>query len=89
MCFVEQPTMDMQNYEEICWQKVTELKVCMHPLNPYKKTTFTECCCRYGEGWGLDCALCPDRNSGAEQKHRHAVTSLWHTKYIYSLHTFI
>uniref|UniRef100_A0A3Q2FWS2 Latent-transforming growth factor beta-binding protein 1-like n=1 Tax=Cyprinodon variegatus TaxID=28743 RepID=A0A3Q2FWS2_CYPVA len=62
---------------EICWQKVTETKVCMDPLNPYKKTTFTECCCRYGEGWGLDCALCPDRNSGAEQKHTHKSMQVW------------
>uniref|UniRef100_A0A8C4YKT8 Latent transforming growth factor beta binding protein 4 n=1 Tax=Gopherus evgoodei TaxID=1825980 RepID=A0A8C4YKT8_9SAUR len=26
--------------------------------------TYTECCCLYGEAWGMDCALCPARDSG-------------------------
>ncbi|TKS85130.1 Latent-transforming growth factor beta-binding protein 1 [Collichthys lucidus] len=48
---------------QICWQTVTETMMCMQPLAPHRKTTYTECCCLYGEAWGRDCALCPPRNS--------------------------
>uniref|UniRef100_A0A3Q2FWM7 Latent-transforming growth factor beta-binding protein 1 n=1 Tax=Cyprinodon variegatus TaxID=28743 RepID=A0A3Q2FWM7_CYPVA len=60
------PPMVLDQISNLCVEDLQlpgEFSVCMDPLNPYKKTTFTECCCRYGEGWGLDCALCPDRNS--------------------------
>uniref|UniRef100_A0A3P9A0X9 Latent-transforming growth factor beta-binding protein 1 n=1 Tax=Esox lucius TaxID=8010 RepID=A0A3P9A0X9_ESOLU len=42
----------------ICWQKVTESLTCTHPLET-RRTTYTECCCLFGEAWGMDCALCP------------------------------
>uniref|UniRef100_A0A8C8CBR5 Latent-transforming growth factor beta-binding protein 4 n=1 Tax=Oncorhynchus tshawytscha TaxID=74940 RepID=A0A8C8CBR5_ONCTS len=46
-----------------CWQFVTADLVCQSPLLG-GQVTFTECCCLYGEGWGLHCALCPARDSG-------------------------
>ncbi|XP_019902965.2 latent-transforming growth factor beta-binding protein 1 isoform X2 [Esox lucius] len=45
-------------YQNICWQKVTESLTCTHPLET-RRTTYTECCCLFGEAWGMDCALCP------------------------------
>ncbi|KAM4600055.1 latent-transforming growth factor beta-binding protein 1 isoform 3-T3 [Fundulus diaphanus] len=59
----EQQEMEQEDYQGICWQTVTETKTCTRPLGPNRKTTFTECCCRFGEGWGMDCALCPARHS--------------------------
>ncbi|KAM9365172.1 latent-transforming growth factor beta-binding protein 1 isoform 3-T3 [Pholidichthys leucotaenia] len=50
------------DYQGICWQTVKDM-TCMRPLGPDRKTTFTECCCLYGEAWGMDCALCPPRNT--------------------------
>ncbi|KAM4591721.1 latent-transforming growth factor beta-binding protein 1 isoform 2-T2 [Odontesthes bonariensis] len=49
--------------EQICWQMVTASMTCTQPLGPNKKTTYTECCCLHGEAWGMQCALCPDRNT--------------------------
>ncbi|XP_051869024.1 latent-transforming growth factor beta-binding protein 2-like [Pristis pectinata] len=46
---------------DICWQGVTEDLVCRKPL--WTSSTYTECCCMYGEAWGLECALCPSRVS--------------------------
>ncbi|XP_030012462.1 latent-transforming growth factor beta-binding protein 1 isoform X1 [Sphaeramia orbicularis] len=51
------------DYQGICWQMVTENKMCTRPLGPNRKTTYTECCCLYGEAWGMDCALCPHTNT--------------------------
>uniref|UniRef100_A0A3Q2XMX8 Latent transforming growth factor beta binding protein 1 n=1 Tax=Hippocampus comes TaxID=109280 RepID=A0A3Q2XMX8_HIPCM len=48
----------------ICWQKVTESMTCTLPVGHDRKTTFTECCCLFGEAWGMDCALCPPKNTG-------------------------
>ncbi|XP_061073007.1 latent-transforming growth factor beta-binding protein 4 [Conger conger] len=45
-----------------CWQHVTASLVCQSPLLE-GQVTFTECCCLYGEAWGLECALCPARDS--------------------------
>ncbi|XP_064159668.1 latent-transforming growth factor beta-binding protein 4 isoform X25 [Anguilla rostrata] len=45
-----------------CWQHVTASLVCQSPLLE-GQVTFTECCCLYGEAWGLQCALCPARDS--------------------------
>ncbi|KAM6959295.1 latent-transforming growth factor beta-binding protein 4 [Aplochiton taeniatus] len=45
-----------------CWQHVTADLVCQSPLMG-GQVTFTECCCLYGDGWGLQCALCPARDS--------------------------
>ncbi|KAJ8250596.1 hypothetical protein COCON_G00225180 [Conger conger] len=50
-------------YEDICWQRVTqESLTCTSPLAD-RKTTYTECCCLFGEAWGMDCALCPMKDS--------------------------
>ncbi|KAM6956613.1 latent-transforming growth factor beta-binding protein 1 [Aplochiton taeniatus] len=53
------------DFQGICWQRVTPALVCSEPLDPddNRKTTFTECCCLYGEAWGMECALCPLRNT--------------------------
>ncbi|XP_067844782.1 latent-transforming growth factor beta-binding protein 1 isoform X3 [Heptranchias perlo] len=49
-------------YQDVCWQDVNSQVVCGSPLVG-QRTTYTECCCRYGEAWGMDCALCPMRNT--------------------------
>ncbi|XP_029305402.1 latent-transforming growth factor beta-binding protein 1 isoform X2 [Cottoperca gobio] len=59
----EQHEAEQTDYQGICWQTVTETMTCTRPLGPNKKTTYTECCCLYGEAWGMDCALCPPRNT--------------------------
>lgn len=59
----EQHEAEQVDYQGICWQTVTESLTCTRPLGPNKKTTYTECCCLYGEAWGMDCALCPFRNT--------------------------
>nr|XP_020649533.1 latent-transforming growth factor beta-binding protein 2 isoform X1 [Pogona vitticeps] len=46
---------------DICWQRVSNY-LCSEPLLGHR-TTYTECCCRYGEAWSQDCALCPPRSS--------------------------
>lgn len=46
---------------DICWQSVSNY-ICNEPLLG-QRTTYTECCCRYGEAWSHDCALCPPRSS--------------------------
>ncbi|XP_034408539.1 latent-transforming growth factor beta-binding protein 1 isoform X2 [Cyclopterus lumpus] len=51
------------DYLGICWQTVTDSLTCTRPLGPDRKTTYTECCCLHGEAWGMDCALCPPRNT--------------------------
>ncbi|XP_068560985.1 latent-transforming growth factor beta-binding protein 4 isoform X2 [Cebidichthys violaceus] len=42
----------------LCWQHVTADLVCQSPLLG-AQVTFMDCCCLYGEGWGMECALCP------------------------------
>ncbi|XP_058243291.1 latent-transforming growth factor beta-binding protein 4-like isoform X4 [Hemibagrus wyckioides] len=44
-----------------CWQHITADLVCQRLLRGIQ-VTFTECCCLYGEAWGLQCALCPRRD---------------------------
>uniref|UniRef100_A0A3B4YU56 Latent-transforming growth factor beta-binding protein 4 n=1 Tax=Seriola lalandi dorsalis TaxID=1841481 RepID=A0A3B4YU56_SERLL len=51
------------DYQGICWQKVTDTSTCTDPLGLNRKTTYTECCCLYGEAWGMECALCPPRHT--------------------------
>ncbi|XP_077961884.1 latent-transforming growth factor beta-binding protein 4 isoform X3 [Gasterosteus aculeatus] len=46
----------------LCWQHVTADLVCQSPLLG-AQVTFTDCCCLYGEGWGMECALCPPTDS--------------------------
>ncbi|XP_030621883.1 latent-transforming growth factor beta-binding protein 4 [Chanos chanos] len=45
-----------------CWQHVSTDLICLNPLLG-GQVTFPECCCLHGEGWGLECALCPARDS--------------------------
>ncbi|XP_075463108.1 latent-transforming growth factor beta-binding protein 4 isoform X2 [Ascaphus truei] len=45
-----------------CWQEVGADLLCKRPLLD-RQTTYTECCCLYGEAWGMNCALCPARDS--------------------------
>uniref|UniRef100_A0A8C0JEB2 Latent transforming growth factor beta binding protein 2 n=1 Tax=Chelonoidis abingdonii TaxID=106734 RepID=A0A8C0JEB2_CHEAB len=55
---------DLEEHEihlDICWQRVSNY-ICNQPLRG-RRTTYTECCCRYGEAWSQDCALCPHRAS--------------------------
>ncbi|XP_076020330.1 latent-transforming growth factor beta-binding protein 1 isoform X2 [Genypterus blacodes] len=59
----EQHETEQVDYQGICWQTVTQTMTCTRPLGPNRKTTYTECCCLYGEAWGMDCALCPLRNT--------------------------
>ncbi|XP_054455660.1 latent-transforming growth factor beta-binding protein 1 isoform X2 [Anoplopoma fimbria] len=59
----EQQEAEQIDYLGICWQTVTETMTCMRPLGSNRKTTYTECCCLHGEAWGMDCALCPPRNT--------------------------
>lgn len=68
--FAEQHEAGQVNFQ-ICWQTVTETMMCMQPLAPHRKTTYTECCCLYGEAWGRDCALCPPRNSSTHYTTTH------------------
>ncbi|XP_053176279.1 latent-transforming growth factor beta-binding protein 4 [Scomber japonicus] len=44
--------------QSLCWQHVNADLMCQSPLIG-GHVTFTDCCCLYGEGWGLECALCP------------------------------
>ncbi|XP_040034444.2 latent-transforming growth factor beta-binding protein 1 isoform X2 [Gasterosteus aculeatus] len=60
---VEEHEAEQIDYLGICWQAVTETMTCTRPLGPNRKTTYTECCCLHGEAWGMDCALCPPRNT--------------------------
>uniref|UniRef100_UPI00398F4CE2 latent-transforming growth factor beta-binding protein 4-like n=1 Tax=Pristiophorus japonicus TaxID=55135 RepID=UPI00398F4CE2 len=46
----------------LCWQEVGLNLLCKRPFLE-RQTTYTECCCQYGEAWGMDCALCPTRNT--------------------------
>ncbi|XP_078389397.1 latent-transforming growth factor beta-binding protein 4-like isoform X2 [Cetorhinus maximus] len=46
----------------LCWQEVGLNLLCKRPFLE-RQTTYSECCCQYGEAWGMDCALCPTRNT--------------------------
>ncbi|XP_055108576.2 latent-transforming growth factor beta-binding protein 1 isoform X5 [Symphalangus syndactylus] len=49
-------------YQDLCWEHLSDEYVCSRPLVG-KQTTYTECCCLYGEAWGMQCALCPMKDS--------------------------
>uniref|UniRef100_A0A8D0CVT7 Latent transforming growth factor beta binding protein 1 n=1 Tax=Sander lucioperca TaxID=283035 RepID=A0A8D0CVT7_SANLU len=72
-CVFIPEAVEQTDYQGICWQTVTQSMTCTRPLGPDRKTTYTECCCLYGEAWGMDCALCPFRNTGTHctQQHTH------------------
>uniref|UniRef100_A0A4W6FSX8 Si:cabz01070274.1 n=1 Tax=Lates calcarifer TaxID=8187 RepID=A0A4W6FSX8_LATCA len=46
----------------VCWQHLSADLMCQSPLLG-AQVTFTDCCCLYGEGWGMECALCPATDS--------------------------
>lgn len=60
----EQHEGEQIDYQGICWQRVTDTLTCTEPLGQNRKSTYTECCCLYGEAWGMDCALCPSKHTG-------------------------
>uniref|UniRef100_A0A3B4AZV1 Latent transforming growth factor beta binding protein 4 n=1 Tax=Periophthalmus magnuspinnatus TaxID=409849 RepID=A0A3B4AZV1_9GOBI len=51
-----QPTLD-ENVS-LCWQHVSADLLCQSLLLG-AQLSFSDCCCLYGDGWGLECALCP------------------------------
>ncbi|XP_053314536.1 latent-transforming growth factor beta-binding protein 1 isoform X2 [Spea bombifrons] len=57
-----EPTEETDVFQDLCWQDLSEDFVCSRPLVG-KQTTYTECCCLYGEAWGMQCALCPMKDS--------------------------
>ncbi|KAF4794919.1 Latent-transforming growth factor beta-binding protein 1 [Turdus rufiventris] len=59
-CFEQ--TEEAEVYQDLCWQHLSDDFVCSRPLVG-KQTTYTECCCLYGEAWGMQCALCPMKES--------------------------
>lgn len=59
----------------MCWQRVGPDMLCQGLLlGP--RVSFMSCCCVYGEGWGMHCALCPPSDSGDRQRIT-AHTQLW------------
>ncbi|XP_037123275.1 LOW QUALITY PROTEIN: latent-transforming growth factor beta-binding protein 1-like [Syngnathus acus] len=46
----------------VCWQTVSAELMCQSPLLG-AQVTFSDCCCLYGQGWGMECALCPQSDS--------------------------
>ncbi|XP_068519565.1 latent-transforming growth factor beta-binding protein 4-like [Anas acuta] len=59
---VTNDTRAMEEDPAVCWQEVGPDLVCGRPRLD-RQATYTECCCLYGEAWGMDCALCPARHS--------------------------
>ncbi|XP_063299187.1 latent-transforming growth factor beta-binding protein 1 isoform X2 [Pelobates fuscus] len=57
-----EPTEEADVFQDLCWQDLNEDFVCSRPLVG-KQTTYTECCCLHGEAWGMQCALCPMKDS--------------------------
>uniref|UniRef100_A0A663DVE4 Latent-transforming growth factor beta-binding protein 1 n=1 Tax=Aquila chrysaetos chrysaetos TaxID=223781 RepID=A0A663DVE4_AQUCH len=56
-----QHTFEYEIHLDVCWQTVADY-ICQDLLHG-EQTTYTECCCRFGEAWGQNCALCPHRSS--------------------------
>uniref|UniRef100_A0A3Q3KN23 Latent transforming growth factor beta binding protein 1 n=1 Tax=Monopterus albus TaxID=43700 RepID=A0A3Q3KN23_MONAL len=87
MCFCAPPLMldpirnspyeaQQRDFQGICWQTITETTMCSEPLGLDRKTTYTECCCLHGKAWGMDCALCPPRDTGTRCTTTH--TQYWY-----------
>uniref|UniRef100_A0A8D2PVJ5 Latent transforming growth factor beta binding protein 2 n=1 Tax=Zosterops lateralis melanops TaxID=1220523 RepID=A0A8D2PVJ5_ZOSLA len=55
------PCWEYEIHLDVCWQTVADY-ICQDLLHG-QQTTYTECCCRLGEAWGQNCALCPHRSS--------------------------
>ncbi|KAJ8366370.1 hypothetical protein AAFF_G00360860 [Aldrovandia affinis] len=60
----ESQDLDEDIHTDICWQDLTEDNMCSRPLVT-RRTTYTECCCRFGVAWSNKCAFCPIRTSEA------------------------
>lgn len=63
-------------YQDLCWEHLSDDYVCSRPLVG-KQTTYTECCCLYGEAWGMQCALCPMKDSGEPSARSSSAAGLW------------
>ncbi|XP_074873830.1 latent-transforming growth factor beta-binding protein 4 isoform X2 [Carettochelys insculpta] len=59
---VANDSLALEESQAVCWQEVGLDLVCSRPRLD-RQVTYTECCCLYGEAWGMDCALCPARDS--------------------------
>uniref|UniRef100_UPI00358DF645 latent-transforming growth factor beta-binding protein 1-like isoform X2 n=1 Tax=Myxine glutinosa TaxID=7769 RepID=UPI00358DF645 len=55
-------TTEENSHMNICWMEVSRTSMCSRPVLGLH-ATYTECCCRYGAAWGLECALCPSKMS--------------------------
>ncbi|XP_055369679.1 latent-transforming growth factor beta-binding protein 1-like [Betta splendens] len=42
----------------VCWQHLSADMMCQSPLLG-AQLTYVDCCCLYGVGWGMECAICP------------------------------
>ncbi|KAK2846559.1 hypothetical protein Q5P01_009558 [Channa striata] len=42
----------------VCWQHLSPDMMCQSPLLG-AQVTYVDCCCLYGVGWGMECAICP------------------------------
>jgi len=76
------PADALEEYEihlDVCWQTVSDY-ICQDLLHG-EQTTYTECCCRLGEAWGQNCALCPHRSSGEQGVE--GSTSQWSCAVLY------
>uniref|UniRef100_A0A8C2SMH2 TB domain-containing protein n=1 Tax=Coturnix japonica TaxID=93934 RepID=A0A8C2SMH2_COTJA len=61
----------------LCWQEVGPDLVCGRPRLD-RALPYSECCCLYGAAWGMDCALCPARDSAS---HRIPCSHIPHSPY--------
>lgn len=77
-CIQSPHTVEQTGEEDICWQVVNSQFMCDSPLVG-RRTTYTECCCLFGEAWGMDCALCPMRATGDfAQLCNLPISNRWH-----------
>ncbi|XP_058678818.1 LOW QUALITY PROTEIN: latent-transforming growth factor beta-binding protein 4-like [Ammospiza caudacuta] len=53
---------DPEGSVAVCWQQVGPDLVCGRPRRA-APVTYSECCCLYGQAWGMECALCPAPHS--------------------------
>lgn len=47
----------------VCWQHLSADMMCQSPLLG-AQVTYVDCCCLYGVGWGMECAICPPVDFG-------------------------
>uniref|UniRef100_UPI00358E562C uncharacterized protein isoform X2 n=1 Tax=Myxine glutinosa TaxID=7769 RepID=UPI00358E562C len=51
---------DISVHLDVCWNIDVQL-MCSELVQ--RQTTYTECCCLFGQAWGMECALCPLQSS--------------------------